>query len=361
MTSKLRVAHVDTERSWRGGQNQVLLLMDGLRERGHTNFLVSRPGGILSERATAKNYPIKEIAPFGEWDFIAAHFFNRWLKRERIDIVHAHSGHGAALAAFGTLGTAIPVVVTRRVDFPLSRNIFSRWKYGRARFIIAISEGVKRVLIESGVPSERIELIPSGVDFSRYAAVQKVERSQMQVPPDAVVIGQVAALAPHKDQSTFLKTLRLLRQTNPNIHGVIVGDGGLRAPLEMLASQLGLQEVVHFLGFHENPLAFLAAFDVFCLSSKEEGLGTSLLDAMALRVPVVATNVGGIPDLIQDGRTGYLAPAHTPELLAEKVNQALRVRTDDPGVLDRAFDHAHRFDIRMTVQKTEQVYQRLVA
>src|SRR5260221_12219576 len=131
----LRIAHVDTERTWRGGENQVTLLMNGLRSRGHENFAVVRKGGALEARASQSNFQVKPVSPWGEWDFISAHFFNRWLKAEKIDLIHAHSGHAVALAAFGSLGTNIPVVVTRRVDFPLSRNFLSRWKYGRAKKI----------------------------------------------------------------------------------------------------------------------------------------------------------------------------------------------------------------------------------
>jgi glycosyltransferase involved in cell wall biosynthesis len=167
---------------------------------------------------------------------------------------------------------------------------------------------------------------------------------------------QVAALAPHKDQETFLRTIALLHQKDPTLHGVLVGEGSLRSSLEDLAERLGIESSVHFLGFREDPLRYLAAFDVFCLSSKDEGLGTSLLDAMALRIPVAATGVGGIPELIQDGVTGFLSAPRSPEALAQKVEQALRVRSSDPSLLQRAYDHARKYDFLSTVQAYESLY-----
>ena len=142
---------------------------------------------------------------------------------------------------------------------------------------------------------------------------------------------------------------------------MIVGEGNLRSSLENLAERLGIKSAVHFLGFQKEPLRFLAAFDVFCLSSKDEGLGTSLLDAMALKIPIAATKVGGVPELIQDGVTGFLAEPRSPEALAGKIEQALKVRSSHPELIDQAFNHARRYDIQSTVQGNEKVYFELLS
>jgi glycosyltransferase involved in cell wall biosynthesis len=180
--------------------------MEGLEKNGHHNVAVVWKGGALAQRLKGK-IPLWEMRPLGEWDFIAAHQLNRQLKRERIDLLHAHSGHGAALAAFASLGTKIPVIVTRRVDFHLSGNIFSRWKYKRARRIVAISNGVKQILLQDGIPPEKISVVPSGVDFNRYTTVKAISRAELKVPSETILIGQVAALAPHKDQNNLLEAI----------------------------------------------------------------------------------------------------------------------------------------------------------
>ncbi len=357
----LRIAHLNTERTWRGGENQVFSLIKGLSEKfGHYNLGVVRSHGALSEKLKASSFPVYEVRPFGEWDFIAAHFLNRKLKREKIDVVHAHTSHATALAAFSTLGTSIPVVVTRRVDFHLSKNIFSRWKYKRATKIIAISKRVREILLEDGIPEKKLTLVPSGVDFSRFPSVGKATCSQMGVPNNAIVVGQVAAFAPHKDQATFLKAIALLLYKHPKVHVVMIGEGKLRKELEDLVKWLKIESSVHFLGFQKDPLLWIAGFDVFCLSSREEGLGTSILDAMALRIPVVATNAGGIPEMIEDGVTGYLAEVGNPESLANSLSKAIQGRDQSRELTDQAFSKAQHFDIQNTITQTEAVYRSLV-
>ncbi len=354
----MRIAHVDTERTWRGGEQQVFSLIQGLKKRGYDNLIVARRGSELAQRAKSLA-PVMEVRPVGEWDFVTAHFVNRRFKKERVDIVHAHTSHGAALAALSTLGTNIPVVVTRRVDFHLSRNVFSRWKYNRATRIVAISQGVKRILVEDGVPNEKISVVPSGVDFNRYTSVRALTKQDLGIPSAAPLVGQVAALAPHKDQRTLLAAIALLRKALPNVRLAIVGEGPCRADLEKEIIRLELQNTVQLLGFRENPLDFIPAFDVFCLSSNEEGLGTSLLDAMALRVPVVATAVGGIPELIEHEKTGLLARPEDPEALAEMLSRCLAGGADRPVMVARAAEKAKNFDILGTVVRMDDIYQQL--
>lgn len=354
----MRIAHIDTERTWRGGEAQVFSLIQGLNAKGHYNLGVVRRGSELGRRLQGVT-PLMEINPFGEWDFITAHFLNRRLKAEKIDVVHAHTAHGAALAAIATLGAQIPIVATRRVDFHLAKNIFSRWKYKRAARIVAISDGVKKILLEDGVPARKISVVPSGVDFKCYEEVRRLSKSEMGVSPGSLVVGQVAALAPHKDQNNLLEAAALVRREVPTVEFVIVGEGDLRFFLEKKAQALGLENVVHFLGFQDRPLDCLAAFDVFCLSSKEEGLGTSLLDAMALKIPVVATRVGGIPELIQNGVTGYTAPGSNPQALADMLMACIFAKDHNRAMIAQAAKKAKEFDISHTINGMESIYVQL--
>lgn len=354
----LRIAHIDTERTWRGGEQQAYSLMEGLKFRGHYNLLISQRGSVLSERARG-HFPMMEVAPWGEWDLFEAHFVNRRIKSEKIDVIHAHTGHGVSLAVLAALGTKIPVVITRRVDFSLSRNYFSRWKYSRVQQVVAISEGVRRVLISSGIPDKKITVVHSGVDFNRYLAIHPLSKKDLGVPEDCYLIGQVAALAPHKDQNNLLEAVALLRKDVPNIRLFVVGEGELRSQLKKKSEALGLEDIVQWLGFQSNPLEFISAFDVFCLSSKEEGLGTSILDAMVLKVPVVATQVGGIPELIEHEKTGYLVPSSNAPVLAMVLQKALLKGESNYQILENAFEKAKKFDIKGTISRMEAIYARL--
>jgi glycosyltransferase involved in cell wall biosynthesis len=145
----------------------------------------------------------------------------------------------------------------------------------------------------------------------------------------------------------------------PNLFGVIVGDGPLREELKRKAQTLKIDSFVKFLGFKENPLDYLAAFDVFCLSSKEEGLGTSLLDAMALRVPVVATNTGGIPELIENNVNGFLAEPQNPASLSEALEVCIRSVPIRPQIVQKGLEKAKQFDISHTINRMESIYKEM--
>jgi glycosyltransferase involved in cell wall biosynthesis len=200
-------------------------------------------------------------------------------------------------------------------------------------------------------------LIPDGVDFDRYQNISPAPKELLGFTTDCTVIGQVAALVDHKDQSTFLEAMARIKERFPRVRAVIVGEGGHRKMLEAKIISLKLQDVVRLLGFRKDALRYLAAFDVFCLSSKEEGLGTSILDAMALRIPVVATAAGGIPEMVQDQVTGYLATPSDPESLANALTQAILAKNSNQALIARAYQKAQEFEILHTVSKTEFLYE----
>jgi glycosyltransferase involved in cell wall biosynthesis len=355
-----RILHIDTERTWRGGQQQAFSLMRGLERRGHHNILIARKNSPLLKKAQEENIQTWAVNPWSEAAVGTAFRLSSRLLEQKIDVVHAHSAHAVMLARLITYGTPIPYVLTRRVDFQLQKNLISRWKYRGAAKILAISNAVEHALVRSGIPHEKIERVPSGVDFTRYDDVRAINRSQWGISAEALVVGQVAALAPHKDQETFITALARAVTIEPRLVGVIAGDGPLRKELEQQALELNLGEHIKFLGFVERPLDVMKGFDVFCMSSKEEGLGTSIIDAMALDIPVVATAAGGIPELIEDLKTGYLAPVQNAEVLAQKIIFALRDHAGRAGIISRAREKAYEFDVQSTILKTELAYRSIL-
>lgn len=353
----VKIAHIDTERTWRGGEQQVASLVEGLSRRGWLGLAIARPGSPFAERI-GRFVPVVGARPWGEWDVLAARAVRRSLLAAGADVVHAHTGHAVALGALATSGTGIPMVATRRVDFPIGANPLSRWKYRRAARIVAISEGVRDVLVRDGLPPERIVLVRSGVDFRRYANLAPLSRDALRIPENATVVGQVAALAPHKDQATFLRAIASLLRRRKELVGVLVGGGDLRASLEATARKLRISDSVRFLGHRDDALSCLRTFDAFCFSSWAEGLGTSIIDAMALGVPVAATMVGGIPELVEDGVTGFGAPPRDPEALAAAVERCLTA-PDRADIINRARRRAEEFSVDNTVTGMERVYRSL--
>jgi glycosyltransferase involved in cell wall biosynthesis len=362
VSRRLTILHVDTERGWRGGERQALWLARGVARAGHRSLVAARADEPLAGRAATSGLEVIPCAPAGELDLRAALALRRTIRRERVDIVHAHTAHAVALAALATLATSARMVLTRRVDFPLRANPFTRWKYGRADAIIAISHVVQRILVESGIPAARITVVPSGVDLSRTIAPAPREvLAGLGVPAGVPLVVMVAALVPHKDPLTFVRAVAALRGRGCGAHALLVGDGGLRGAVEQEVDRLALGDVLHVTGYRPDADALLAAANVVVLSSVEEGLGTVLIDAMALGKPVVATSAGGIPELVVPEETGVLVPPRDPDALGAAIAAIL---ADPPraarlGAGARA--RAPLFSVEHTVSRTIAIYERVMA
>jgi glycosyltransferase involved in cell wall biosynthesis len=356
--------HIDTARTWRGGQNQVLLTVLGLLELGQRAALVAHPSGALRARA-AEGLDLIPIAPRMEVDLSAAWRLSRVVKRLKPDVVHAHDPHGVAMAALAlSLGPPSPapaLVASRRVDFHLKRNSFSRWKHRQVDCYIAASEAIRVMLVGDGVPASRTVTVHEGVDLQHVQAAPAVNvHETFWLPHGAPLVGNIAALVPHKGQRHLIDAAHLVIQEVPDARFVILGEGELREPLERQVRDLQLEKHVLLPGFRTDVLGCLKGFDLFVMSSVTEGLGTSLLDAMACSKAIVATQTGGMPEVVDHGRTGILVPPRNPPAMAAAIvrlltQDALRRRMGDAG-FDRVRQH---FTVERMVRQTVAVYERL--
>ncbi len=360
--------HVDTARTWRGGQNQVLLTVNGLRSAGHRAALVAHPDGELRRRA-AEGLDLIPIAPRTEMDLSAAWKFSRVIKRLAPDVIHAHDPHGVALAALAlSMGSAAAkggptpaLVAARRVDFHLKGNSFSRWKYRQVDVFIAASEAIRQMLVADGVPDDRTVTVHEGIDVEHVLAAPPVNvHEAFWLPHGAPVVGNVAALVPHKGQRYLIDAAHLVVQQVPDARFVILGEGELRDHLEKQVHEHHLEKHVLLPGFRTDVLGCIKGFDLFVMSSITEGLGTSLLDAMACARPIVATRAGGIPEIVEDGVNGLLAPVRDHHALAEAIVRALK----DPDLRRRLGEAGlarvnQRFTVERMVSETADVYARV--
>ncbi len=318
-----RILHVDTAASWRGGQNQVLLTAAGMAARGVTSLLACRAGGPLAERAGAAGLEVRPLPFRGDLWPPAIWALARLLRREPPSALLLHDPHAvsAGLLAARLAGGARAVAV-RRVDFPL-HSFFSRRKYAACARVIVVSRAIARVVEADGIAPERLRLVYEGVPDRQPASGGRELLRELGIPEGAPVVGNVAALTAHKDHATLIEAMALLGSRLPGARLVIAGDGELRAALEARLRERGLEGRVVFAGFRRDLDRLMPAFSLFCLSSRLEGLGTSLLDAMAFGLPVVATAAGGIPEAVLDGLTGRVVPPHDPAALADALAAVL--------------------------------------
>jgi len=352
-----RVVHVDTERGWRGGERQALWLAAELARRGHASLVAARAGEPLALRAREAGLDVVACGPFSEADLAAAWGLRRALGAFRATIVHAHTAHAVAVAALATLGTGVPLVVSRRVDFRLRANAGTRWKYGRAAAIVAISHAVARVLEASGVGRHRIHVVPDGVDVHR--AIKRAGAATLAslgLAPGRPLVVQVAQLVGHKDPLNFVRAIAAARASVPDIQALLVGDGPLRADVEREIARLDVADAVRLAGYRTDADALLAAADVATLSSREEGMGSVLLDALLFGLPIAATRAGGIPEIVVDGESGLLAPAENPAALGVAIARLLTDRALAERLRVNARARAPEFSVERMTDRTLAVY-----
>lgn len=314
----LKILHIDPERLWGGGERQVLGLLDYLSRSGHESHLLCHPDGALVREARKIGTKVHSLRLRNDLDLGPVFSVRRLIRHESYDIVHFHTKRAHAFSLW--LGSAAPGkkrVVTRRMDYPVRRGWYDRYLYNRrVDGVIAISEQIAALLVEGGVRREKIRVIHSGVDIERFkdAAIASGDNG-------APVIGTAAVLEERKGHRFLLEAAAELKRQGRRLKYRIAGDGSQREKLERLAQSLGLQQEVEFLGFVSDVQAFLSSIDIFVLPSLFEGLGVAVLEAMAAARPVVASDAGGLRELVVDGETGLLVRPGDSIALARAIAQ----------------------------------------
>ena len=323
---------VDAGKEWRGGQRQSFLLAKEIQKKGYPLEFVVQPESPLFERVQEANIPVTPIKIHNEFDLTAALRLARVMRKKKSVLVHFHDSRSLAIGSYAASLARIPLrIISRRVDFALNKNPFSQRKYKKSvDSIIAVSLGVKKVLITSGIDSRVIDVVPDGIDLLPPEDIKKSDylRKEFSFAPDDYLVGIVAHLADHKGHKYLVEATKILKDKAPKIKIIIVGEGPLLMELTRQAKEIHVDDMVFFLGFREDVPKILASLDLFVLSSFLEGMGSSIMDAMAHKLPVVATNVGGIPEVVIDGKTGLLVPSRRPDALAEAILKLYR----DPGL-----------------------------
>ncbi len=320
----MRVLHLDEQMGWRGGELQASWLMQGLVKRGHQVWLAARPGSpMLTSAHGGANITRVPMALRGELDFVSVLRLARLVRREKIQIVHAHTSHVHTLACLTRLlCPSLKVVVHRRVSFPPKGDVLNRWKYRAPDRIVCVSSKVRDVLAEAGLPMEKLHLVYSAVEQGRLE-VEPADRAALGVADDAPLLFTAGALVGHKDHATLLQAFIPVREEFPDARLLIAGEGPLHAELEAQVRKLGLADSVTLLGQRDDVPAITQAADLYVSSSWSEGLGTSVLEALGCGTPVVATEAGGVGEMVRPGETGILVPARDPRALADAMLQAL--------------------------------------
>lgn len=308
----VKIVHVNTAKGFRGGERQTELLIRGLQSCDVRQALVARRGAPLAARIVRLGIEVIEV-PGGIWSVTRA--------TRGASLVHVHEGRSVYAAYLRSLLSDTPYVITRRVNNPIRNHWIAHKAYRRAAYVAAVAPQVAEIVraYDAAIPVRVVHSGSSGltVDERRAAAI----RAELE---GKLVVGHVGALDnAQKGQEYIIAVARELERSHPDVQFMLVGGGEDEAALKAAAA--GLTNLT-FTGFVNNVGDFLAAFDVFILPSNREGIGSILLDAMEQGLPVIASRVGGVPDIVHDGVNGLLIePASTGQLR----DAILKLRADE--------------------------------
>lgn len=353
----LKIAHIDTGRDFRGGQDLLLSLARGLKQRGHRQVIICPPGSPLAKHASSEGL---DVMPLGATGALRGR-----LREEQFDIVHAHDGKAQTLSFRASIGLPIRRIASRLVAFTPRHPLIHRWKYSRTSHgVIALSQSVRQVLIAAGVPDSHIEVIVPGIEMPSElpgADIRAAARARWGFSSDEFVIGHAAAFTHEKGQDVALQAALLLAPSLPRARMLLAGDGPERTNPEIAELARQTSAIAQLPGFVDDLNQFYAALDLYIMPSRSEAWGLTALRAMAYGLPVIASNVGGLPEAIEHEKSGWLVPPESPEALAAAILDA----ASHPARLCQfgrnARERAAQFSIQRTVEKTEQFYLRLLA
>jgi glycosyltransferase involved in cell wall biosynthesis len=356
---RLKVLHIDPEREWGGGEEQVLGLITHLTKKGHDNHLIADGCGRLFERTQALRIKTFPMRIRNDLDVRSVPALRKLIFEEGYDIVHCHTKRAHALFLWLPRGRRRPkYVVTRRMDYPEPNNWYTHLLYNRrVDGIVAVSRMIAEGLAHAGVEENKIRFIPSGVEIDRFRDF----RQRLASESETAIVGTAAILEERKGHRYLLEAVAALKKQGVPLQLRIAGDGSLRENLVGMAHQLGISHDVEFLGFVSDIPGFLSSIDIFVLPSLFEGLGVSLLEAMAAGKPVVATRVGGIVNSVIDGVTGLLVQPRDVDGLAAGLRKLIQHGSLAAAMGRRGIEHVREnFTMEQMAEKNEACYYALL-
>jgi glycosyltransferase involved in cell wall biosynthesis len=365
----MRILHTNFLHGWGGQSNRVLNDSRALAGEGHAVTIAAPGDSELVRRARAEGFAVEDsmrfargLRPLTFWRDLRR--MRHLIESGRFDLIHAHGSQDSWVVALANRPKRLPVARTKHNVFPMADHFANRWLYGRAfDRIICISEAiVEQCAAKRYIDRGRLPLIHSAIDLDRYAQPDRagVERRRAEWRGRRVV-AVIGRLRDEKGHRFLFEAIARLRARFPNVLLVVAGDGSLRQEFEQRVAALGIGDHVRFLGFRTDVPEILAAADIFALPSLSEGLGTAAIEAAAAGRPIVASRVGGLPDIIHNGETGRLVEPGDARTLADALADLLAdpSRASEMGRAACAHAFAH-FTLSVLAEKTEAVYAGMI-
>lgn len=362
----LKIIHLDTGEDLRGGQRQLLMLARGLAARGHQQLIVTMDGTLLETRARQEGFRVFGLPRHDPAGAHGIFQLRQFLLAEPFHLLHGHDGKGQTISWLASMGLKVSRVATRRVIYTPPRHIDTRVKYGRGcDAVIAVSKYVRQLLVDAGVPASKVEVIYDGVEIDKPDPSSKPRmRAQWGCESLDFVVGHIASGGREKGLDVVREAAVLLNASNPGLR-IIAATAGFagKARGDILRDRLKAEGAANLRWtlLPTHGADFFAALDLFIMPSRAEGLGSAALVAMAQGVPVVASKVGGLPEIVEEGETGWLVPPGSPQALADAIAHAASDRSRLHEMGTKAHQRALQFSSTLLVERTETLYVRLTS
>ena len=359
----ITILHTESSLGWGGQERRTIRELTSLSRERFRPLLACRPESKIGEKALAQGIQVESLRMRGNFDPIAVARLMGLYRRHSVNIVHTHSSADSWIASTAAkLSSRRPLVFRTR---HLSCSFNNRMIYNfMADQVITVGESTRQYMIHGkGVDEHRVLTIPTGVDLTVFNPdrIRDDLRQELGISPEVPVFGTVAVFRKLKGHRYLLEAAKEILHFCPGAKLLLVGVGPQEKNLLRIIEEEGIGPSVILPGFRDDVPQVLNTLDVFVFPSLEEALGTAVLEAMAMRKPVVATRVGGIPEVVREGETGYLVEPGDPGAIAEKVIPLLQ----DKGLCRKMGIQGRRrveadYDNRLMVQRIEQLYQRLL-
>lgn len=364
MKKKINILHISTPSTFRGGENQLILLSRGLKSYSSINQAVLCPkNSELSRKLLDEKIKHFDYLKNARLSFNNLTAYRNTIQQFRPDIIHLHDSAAHTLAFVQEIfyKEKIPLILHRRVVFKSGKGIFGQLKYNlqTIKKYIAVSGAVKESLEKIVKQKNKIEVIYSGIELKKSQKKYALH-TELGISVQKQIIGMVSALTEEKDISTFINALNKIADIE-NWFAVIIGDGVLKEPLKEKVKKADLQNRIKFLGYRKDAISLLKDFDLFVHCSKNEGLGTVILEAWNTNVPVISTQAGGLKELIHNQNNALAFGVGQAEELADKMKNLINSDALKDKLIKNGQDSLQKFDINKTISQMVKIYEEVLS
>ncbi len=353
----MNVLHLSSAMSWRGGEQQLVNLVKGLEELKVGNHVLSPVNSALAEYSYGDHWNRHTYRKFSSFNPIVSIRLINLVQRHHIDIVHVHDSHAHNYAiTAATLGMKCPVVVSRKVDFPTRSK--SKYNHKSIKAIICVSDHVRTILSPTIKDKSIMHVIPDSIDPAKRSVQSINLRKKYSIPDEHTLIANISALADHKDYPTFLHTAKQFDESGLDCTFMIIGaDAGEEHNIKQLWKELEMKTRVIYTGYLPIAHPGLNEVDIFLFTSKEEGMGSTLLDAMLYEVPIVCTDAGGIKELVSHKYNGLMTQVGNASQLAQHIREIIGNIGLAKQLINNAKTTLEQHSYKIMARKTLVIYQ----